>query len=101
MTGGSPIVGDSGLPRAFIDFGLARLFGIPSIVWVALALAVAFGWLLHKTPFGIRVFSVGCNPQAAFLSGVKVHSVIIGCYAICGALAGVAGALLTTRLQSG
>lgn len=101
MTDGAPVVGDTGLPRSFIDFGLARPLSVPSLVWGAIIFILVFGWVLHRTPFGVRVFAVGGNPQAAFLSGVRVDNVLIACYAISGALAGVAGVMLTARLHSG
>jgi ribose transport system permease protein len=100
-TGGAPIVGESGLPSGFLAWGVGRLLGLPNLAWVAIGLFCIFAWVLHKTPFGLKVFAVGDNRQAAFLAGVSVPGVLIGAYGICGALAGVAGALLTTRLQSG
>ncbi|SEC60106.1 ribose transport system permease protein [Beijerinckia sp. 28-YEA-48] len=100
MTHGAPVVGD-GLPPDFLAWGIGRHLGIPNLAWVAIVLAAIFSWVLHRTPFGVRVFAIGDNRQAAFLSGVSVPRVLIASYALCGALAGVGGALLTSRLQSG
>jgi ribose transport system permease protein len=56
---------------------------------------------MHMTPYGRRVYATGGNREAAYLSGVPVERVIASTYVWCGALAGVAGVMLTARLQSG
>ncbi len=101
VTSGAPVEGDFGLPAAFVDFGAARLFGIHLLVWVPAVLLAALTWLLHATPYGTRVFAVGGGREAAFLSGIPVERVVASTYVWCGALAGVAGMMLASRLQSG
>lgn len=101
MTGGSPVVGEEGLPQAFVDFGTGRLYGIPYLVIAAVLAFVLFAWILHRTAFGTRVYAVGGNREAAFLSGLPVNRVTISAYAICGLTAALAGVMLAARLQSG
>ncbi|MEM7261426.1 MAG: ABC transporter permease [Planctomycetota bacterium] len=45
--------------------------------------------------------AVGNNPDAARLCGIRVPWVLIGVYVICGALAGLAGMMQATQLNSG
>jgi ribose/xylose/arabinose/galactoside ABC-type transport system permease subunit len=101
VTSGAPVEGDFGLPGAFIDFGAARLFGIHLLVWVPALLLAVLTWVLHGTPYGTRVFAVGGGREAAFLSGIHVERIVMSTYVWCGALAGVAGMMLASRLQSG
>lgn len=101
MTQGSPIVGEEGLPQAFVSFGTGRLYGVPYLVIAALATFLIFAWVLHRTAFGTRTFAVGGNKEAAFLSGVPVNRITITTYAICGFTAAIAGVMLAARLQSG
>ncbi len=101
VTGGAPVEGDFGLPPAFIAFGTARILGVSLLVWVPAVLLAVFSWLLHATPYGTRVFAVGGGREAAFLSGVRVERVVASTYVWCGALAGLAGMMLASRLQSG
>jgi ribose transport system permease protein len=101
FTGGAPIEGDFGLPSAFVAFGAERFLGVHALVWVPAALLLLLSWLLHATPYGKRVFAVGGGREAAFLSGVKVERIVASTYVWCGALAGVAGVMLASRLQSG
>jgi ribose/xylose/arabinose/galactoside ABC-type transport system permease subunit len=100
ITGGAP-VGDEGLPAAFIAFGSARFLGIHYLVWVPAFLLLVLSWVLQATPYGRRIYATGGNREAAYLSGVPVERIIASTYAWCGVLAGVAGVMLTARLQSG
>jgi ribose/xylose/arabinose/galactoside ABC-type transport system permease subunit len=100
ITGGAP-VGDEGLPSAFLAFGSERFLGIHYLVWVPAILLVVLSWVLHKTPYGRRIYATGGGREAAYLSGVPVERVIASTYVWCGALAGVAGVMLAARLQSG
>lgn len=100
ITGGAP-AGDDRLPAAFIAFGSARLLGIHYLVWVPAILLVALSWVLRATSYGRRAYATGGNREAAYLSGVPVERIIASTYVWCGALAGLAGVMLTARLQSG
>jgi ribose/xylose/arabinose/galactoside ABC-type transport system permease subunit len=100
ITGGAP-VGDDGLPSAFIAFGSGRFLGIHYLVWVPAILLAALSFVMRATPYGQRLYATGGNREAAYLSGVPVTRVIASTYVGCGALAGVAGVMLASRLQSG
>jgi ribose/xylose/arabinose/galactoside ABC-type transport system permease subunit len=69
---------------------------------VILFMAFIFGWLvLNHTRFGRHVYSLGDNEEAARLMGLNVGRVTIGVYALSGALAGLAGVILASRLGAG
>ncbi|MDQ3042876.1 MAG: ABC transporter permease, partial [Acidobacteriota bacterium] len=53
------------------------------------------------TRFGRNVFAVGDNDEAARLMGLNINRVTIAVYAISGALAGLAGVILASRLGTG
>ncbi len=101
ITDGRPIVGEDGLPDIFLAFGRERVLGIHALIWLPLILFAIYAWLLHATAYGKRVFATGGNREAAFLSGIEVDRVTASAYTWCGALAGVAGVMLASRLQSG
>ena len=101
LSDGAPIEGEEGLPEGFVAYGVGRLLGLPLLVWTSLALALVVGWCLHRTAWGLRIFAVGGNREAAFLSGVGVRRHLASAYVACGALAGAAGVMMTARLQSG
>ena len=62
------------------------------IIWAVVVIVAAF--VLSRTTFGRRLYAVGGNPRAAFLSGVTVDRVKLAAYTICGFLAGIAGMVL-------
>ncbi len=101
ITQGTPVVGDSGLGDTFTVLGSGGFLGMPILVWIAIVLVLIFSWVLHQTAYGTRIFAVGGNPEASFLSGLPVQRITISLYAICGLTAGLAGVLLAARLQSG
>lgn len=70
-------------------------------VWLTIAVAIAFGFILSRTVFGAWVTAIGSNESAARLCGVPVARVRWSTYALCGLLAGVAGVLQFHRLSSG
>jgi ABC-type uncharacterized transport system permease subunit len=64
---------------------------------IALILAAASVGLIYLlmrgTRFGLRLKAVGRNPRSAFLMGIPTDRYLLGAFALCGGLAGVAGAI--------
>ena len=86
----------SGLPPAFARFSDdAASIAIVGAVFV-------ISWLvLTRTPFGRYVYAIGGNPDAAWLSGVRVQRVLLAVYLLSGAAAGLAGIVSASRLHVG
>jgi ribose transport system permease protein len=81
--------------------GRGVVFGLPVPVLV-LAVAYLAGWAaLRATRFGRYVYAVGDSEDAARLLGLSVDRVVVGTYALSGALAGLAGLVLAARLGAG
>lgn len=100
LTGGVSLFG---VPNSFQ--GLGRGFIIPGVLANPVAIMIILliiGWLvLKRTSFGLYVYSIGGNEEAARLSGVPVNRVKLMVYLIGGATAGLAGVVLASRLGSG
>ena len=64
------------------------------LVWLGVVAMPAIGWLLYRTPFGLRVRAVGEHPAAAASVGVPVARVRYFAVAASGLLAGLGGAYL-------
>jgi ribose transport system permease protein len=91
--------------QAFRELGRGRLdlgaLSVPYPVLILLA-AYALGWLvLNYTRFGRHTYALGDSGEAAHLMGLNVGRVTAGVYALSGALAGLAGVLLASRLGTG
>jgi simple sugar transport system permease protein len=68
-------------------------FRIHAGIFIALAAAFFVWWLLTKTTIGYKFRAVGANSQAARTAGISVPFVITSTMMICGALAGLGGAV--------
>ena len=85
--------------------GLSALEGVPVLralnghtwlTWLAVALPFALAFLLHRTPWGLRVRAVGEAPAAVATLGVSVNGLRAACVVGGGLLAGLGGAALST-----
>ncbi len=74
--------------------------GIPYLVILAILVILAVHFLLKRTTYGMRVYAVGGNMQAAKLTGIKVRSTLLIVYTIGGLLAGIVAVMLSSRLMS-
>jgi ribose transport system permease protein len=81
------------LKDPFATFIGAHPLGIPTNVWVMILIVTLFTIILHATPFGYRVRSIGSNPEAAEFSGLPRKRVRLYAFVIMGALGGLAGML--------
>jgi ribose transport system permease protein len=98
MTNGSTInITDKG----FIDFATRDLFGIPSLFWMVVLVAIPSYVFLSHTRWGRYIFAVGSNPEAARLSGVRVQAILYLAYALSAVFAAFVGVLLATRIGIG
>ena len=68
-------------------------FRIHAGIFIALGAALFVWWLLSKTTIGYKFRAVGANSQAARTAGISVPFVITATMMICGALAGLGGAV--------
>jgi simple sugar transport system permease protein len=73
--------------------GVGALVANP-LVWIGLALVPVMGWLVYRTPFGLRVRAVGEHPLAATSVGVPVARVRYLAVALSGVLASLGGVYL-------
>ena len=89
-----------GFPRSFTFLGNGSLLGIQMPV-ILTVVVFAAGWvLLNRTVFGQQVFAVGGNSEAARLAGISVQRVTFLVYVLAGLCAGLAGIVLSGRLNS-
>jgi inositol transport system permease protein len=71
---------------------------MPVIIFIVVA--VIFHILLRYTLYGRRTYAIGSNEQAARVSGINVEHHLMLVYSISGALAGLAGIVLSARGQT-
>jgi rhamnose transport system permease protein len=90
----------SQLPSRFLDFAAKKPAGVPSLAWIALAIALAGAAVLRWAPWGRDFYAIGSNPEAARLAGIRVGRRVLTAFAISGALAGLGGFMFAARFAS-
>ena len=96
LSRGIPIFG---LPPGYIWIGQGTLFNIipvPTIILLAVYALVFF--IARYTRFGRFTYAIGSNAEAAQLSGINLRLVLLGTYAGCAFLCGVAAIIEAARL---
>lgn len=97
---GAALIYSDGTPAGFASptqrwLMTGSFLGITPVLWLLALFVVAALLLLHRTPFGRRIYAVGNSPMVAKLSGVGVGSTLIGTYALSGFCAALVGILLS------
>lgn len=99
ITSGIPVYG---MPEPFVKgFGRAQVFGLPTAVYLALAVILVTMFVQRRTLFGRYVYAIGGNVDAAVVSGVSIQRHIVGTYVLSSVLAALTGILLTAQVGSG
>ncbi|WP_284988847.1 ABC transporter permease [Arthrobacter sp. efr-133-TYG-120] len=98
LTGTTPVVVNT---IAFWDtFGEGAILGIPAPIFITLLVLGIGAYLLHFSTFGRKVFATGGNATAARYSGINTRRAKTVAFVITGALAGLAGLILTARAHA-
>ena len=71
--------------------------GIPLVTLVFVVLLGLGGYVLRETQFGLNLYAVGNNDEAARRAGIKVASVKMAAFAIAGGIAALAGVIAASR----
>jgi len=87
-------------PDPLTWIGRGRLFDLVPVAAVIGLIAIAVGYVLWHTSLGRYAVAIGGNTEAAVLTGIDVHRHKIYQYMLLGGLAGLAGILLTGRLNA-
>ncbi len=85
---------------SFAWVGDGSLGPVPWLVVIAVGVLAVAWFLLKRTTFGMRIYAVGGNEQAARLTGIRVWAVLVGVYALSGLCSAIAGIMMSARLFS-
>lgn len=85
----------------FTWLGRERFLGVFNAIWIMVIFGIILTFVLSRTTFGRRVFSVGGNEEAAILSGIRTDRIKIATFAIAGFAAGLASIITTSRVALG
>jgi fructose transport system permease protein len=79
------------LGGAAVNFGTLLMLALYALMW----------WALRDTAPGRHVYAVGNSPEAARLTGIATHRVLLGVYTAAGLMYGIAALLAVARTGVG
>jgi ribose transport system permease protein len=89
------------VPEILVDaIGSGTIAGVPVLVVIAAAVALVGAVVLHLTRFGVHVFAVGSDKEAARRAGIQVGAKLVAIYVLSGTLAGLAAMMSTARFAT-
>ena len=96
------VIGDESVtdfPAVWTDRAFGNFLGtfIPNTMVLFAILAVGFGVVLHSTPFGRSIYAIGANEEASYFSGLRVKRIKLILFTVSGAVAALAGIVITLR----
>jgi D-xylose transport system permease protein len=78
--------------------GVFPIMGVPIVVPIALGILWIGQSVLDRTRFGMHVFAVGGNPEAARRAGINVARVRVVCFITCSSLAVLSGLFTASQV---
>ncbi len=90
----------SRFPAAFTTFGTGKVWGIPNLFIVMLALALIVALIIRETTFGRRLTSLGMNMEASRYSGVNTRRLTMLSFVLCSAFAAICGILMAAKTSN-
>jgi ribose transport system permease protein len=89
------------VPPSFRWLGNGMSFNVPNVILLMVALYLLTHFIMSRTVFGRHLYAIGGNAHASRLSGISVKKTKLIVYVICGALAGLGGIMVSSRLNAG
>jgi ribose transport system permease protein len=80
-------------------FGISRVLGVPSVMWVMLAFLLVVGAVITHTRAGQHLLGVGGNVRAAKARGINVRRMRVAVFTLAGASSGFAGLMIAAQFE--
>jgi rhamnose transport system permease protein len=93
-------VNASDVPTSYLALATTQIFGIPTLILIAAAIAIIVGYYLHAAPTGRQLYAIGSNPEAASIIGIRKDWLVFATFAASGLLCGLAGVLWGARFAT-
>jgi len=94
------VANEASVPRSFSNWITSPLLGLTNLEWTAIAVSLALVLIFRYTELGRKFQSVGANPRAAWILGLRVNVYVIIAYMTAAFLYGLNGVLLAGFLRS-
>jgi len=97
ITGGQIVTVNS---DHFKTLGAGYMFGLPTAILVSLSVFTVVGLVSRRSALGMLLESVGVNPEASRLAGVRYRSIVLAVYIFCALCAGIAGLMIASNISA-
>ncbi len=89
-----------GYPDWFFVLGQGEVLGVPTQLWILIAVAIIAAAILGLTTFGRATYAVGANETAARFSGINVNRTKLLIYTGAGLISGLAAVIFVSRVST-
>lgn len=84
-----------------IGASTSLFLGIHVYIWIVAVIFAVMLFVLTKTKFGYKIYSIGGSEQAAMLTGISTRGTYIKAFLISGITASIGGILLASKANNG
>ena len=84
----------------FKTLGSGHWFGLPAAVIITAGMVIIAALLTRRTALGLLIESVGVNPAASRLAGVRSRGIVWAAYVFSGLCAGIAGLIISSNVTA-
>ncbi len=89
-----------GYPDWFFVLGQGEVLGVPTQLWILIAVAIIAAAILGLTTFGRATYAIGANETAARFSGINVARTKLLIYTGAGLISGLAAVIFVSRVST-
>jgi ribose/xylose/arabinose/galactoside ABC-type transport system permease subunit len=94
------VANEASVPQSFSGWITSPLLGLTTLEWTVIAVALVLVLMFRYTELGRKFQSVGANPTAAWILGLRVNVYVVFAYMAAAFLYGLNGVLLAGFLRS-
>lgn len=84
----------------FRQLANGQIVGLPTSFVLALVIVILIAVTMRRTALGLMIESIGINPQASRLAGIRPRPILIGVYVLSAALAAVGGLFSVSEVMT-
>jgi ribose/xylose/arabinose/galactoside ABC-type transport system permease subunit len=84
----------------FKVLGAGYVLGLPVAILVSLAVFAVVGLITRRSALGMLLESIGVNPEASRLAGVRYRTIVFAVYVFSALCAGVAGLMIASNISA-
>ncbi|MFH8248740.1 ABC transporter permease [Microbacterium sp. B2969] len=84
----------------FRQLANGQILGLPTSFVIAIAIVVVIALFMRRTALGLMIESIGINPHASRLAGIRPRPILFGVYILSAALASVGGLFSVSEVMT-